>query len=86
MPPKQGRVPLSPPPIAAPPTTLQTRTPRLRGVGEVPNPQRPKAAVRVAHGGELRDLFEVFPDLPRPSRPSKRTAKPSKSIRFRTRR
>jgi hypothetical protein len=52
-------------------------------VGDVPNPRRPQV-VRVVDGGELRDLFAVFPDLPRPPRPPSRAARPSPLLRFRT--
>jgi len=34
----------------------------------VPNPTTPKL-VRDVRGGALKDLFEIFPDLPRPPRP-----------------
>ena len=39
--------------------------------GEVPHPRRPRV-VRDIHGNELMDLFEFFPDLPRPPRPRTR--------------
>jgi hypothetical protein len=45
--------------------------PEQHGVGAVPNPVRPKL-VRDVHGGALQDLFEIFPDLPRPTRPKGR--------------
>jgi hypothetical protein len=85
--PPPGRVPLSSrtDPMAAPPATRQTRTPRQRPVAVVPNPRRPKV-VRVVDGGELRDLFEVFPDLPRPARAPSRAVNPSSLLRFRTNR
>jgi hypothetical protein len=46
-------------PVAAPPPQ--------RGIGAPPNPRRPRV-VRDVHGNELMDLFEFFPDLPRPAR------------------
>lgn len=46
-------------------------TPRQRAAGKVPNPRRP-ALVRDIDGNELRDLFALFPDLPRPVRPTAR--------------
>jgi hypothetical protein len=72
MPPKHGRVPLSPhiDPMA---TTPAMPAPRQRPPVKVPNPRRPKV-VRVVGGGELRDLFEVFPDLPGPPRSRSRLA------------
>jgi hypothetical protein len=84
-PPRHGRVPLSPPIdlTAAPTAPQQTRAPRQRPVADVPNPRRPKA-VRVVDGGELRDLFAVFPDLPRPLRPPSGASRPSPLLRFRT--
>jgi hypothetical protein len=47
------------------------RVPQQRPVGEVPNPRTPKL-VRDVHGGVLKDMFEIFPDLPRPPRPAAR--------------
>jgi hypothetical protein len=44
-----------------------TVSPRHRGVGAVPNPRKP-GLKRDVHGNELRDLFQLFPDLPRPRR------------------
>jgi len=38
-----------------------------RGIKPPPNPRKPRL-VRDVHGNELRDLFEMFPDLPRPAR------------------
>src|SRR5262245_60071897 len=49
--------PRPPEPVAAPPPQ--------RGIGAPPNPRRPRI-VRDVHGNELMDLFELFPDLPRP--------------------
>jgi len=44
-----------------------THPPRERGVGKPPNPRKP-GLVRDVHGNELKDLFQLFPDLPRPPR------------------
>jgi len=44
-----------------------SHAPRERGVGPPPNPRKPQL-VRDVHGNELKDLFEFFPDLPRPAR------------------
>jgi hypothetical protein len=30
--------------------------------------------VRDVHGGDLKDMFEIFPDIPRPPRPSRKRA------------
>ena len=45
--------------------------------GGVPHPRRP-LPVRDVHGNELMDLFEFFPDLPRPVRP--RAALPPRRV------
>src|SRR5687768_2143421 len=65
-------------PLAAAPKLLgqtpigePTRAPRQRPVAKPPNPRRPKL-VHDADGGELMDLFAVFPDLPRPPRTASR--------------
>jgi hypothetical protein len=55
--------------------------PKERGVGKLPNPRKPKL-VRDVGGGALKDMFELFPDLPRPSRPGRRR-KASKTPRLR---
>lgn len=52
----QARVPLAP-----------ATAPRERGVTAPPNPRKPHLVLDV-HGNELKDLFEFFPDLPRPPR------------------
>jgi hypothetical protein len=51
--------PRLPEPVAA--------APPERGIAARPNPRRPRV-VRDVHGNELMDLFEFFPDLPRPPR------------------
>lgn len=59
------------PPPAAPPPPHVAKVPKAHAVATVPNPRKP-ALVRDVHGGALRDLFEIFPDLPRPPRPAAR--------------
>jgi len=44
-----------------------SHAPRERGIGAPPNPRKPQL-VRDVHGNELKDLFEFFPDLPKPAR------------------
>ena len=44
-----------------------THAPKERGIGSMPNPRKPQL-VRDVHGNELMDLFQLFPDLPRPPR------------------
>ena len=51
----------------APAKARVTRVPAQRPVAKVPNPKLPKL-VRDVHGGDLMDMFEIFPDLPRPPR------------------
>jgi hypothetical protein len=53
------------------PVARVKRAPQERGIGAVPNPRKPKL-VRAALGGALGDLFAIFRDLPRPSRPAPR--------------
>jgi hypothetical protein len=82
MPPPEGRVPPKRTMLPAPAERPISRVPRgdpmshvpVPHVGRVPaqhrvspppNPRRPRL-VRNVHGGELQDLFELFPDLPRP--------------------
>ena len=48
--------------------------PKERGITTRPNPRKPKL-VRDVHGNELMDLFQLFPDLPRPPRRSPRVPK-----------
>jgi hypothetical protein len=43
------------------------RPPTERPVGTPPNPRQLKP-LRHVGGGGLKDLFEIFPDLPRPPR------------------
>ena len=71
-PPRRGRVPSSLPivPAGKAPPSHPTRAPRQRPVAKVPRPRRPTLS-RARHGG-LCDLFEFFPDLPRPVRPASR--------------
>ncbi|HVG56830.1 MAG TPA: hypothetical protein VM846_20495 [Vicinamibacterales bacterium] len=73
-PPKHGRVPSRPPaePLKNAPQGQPTRAPRQRPVAKVPRPRRPQL-VRGSGTGALTDLFDVFPDLPRPRRPRTRS-------------
>ena len=48
-------------------TPEPTHVPNARGIGSLPNPRKPQL-VRDVHGNELMDLFQLFPDLPRPPR------------------
>jgi hypothetical protein len=61
------RTPKGKPLAQARPMQPAAIAPRERGVGPLPNPRKPKL-VRDVHGNELMDLFEFFPDLPRPRR------------------
>jgi len=76
VPPSRRKDPLSRPPgggapkNGAPKSRLR-RPPKERAVGKPPNPRMP-AKVRDVHGGVLKDLFQLFPDLPRPPRPGRR--------------
>ena len=62
-----------PPPLRGtprkPPVPHVGHPPEERRVAAVPNPRRPRL-VRDVHGGDLLDLFVIFPDLPRPARPT----------------
>jgi hypothetical protein len=58
-------------PIAHVPAQHIARVPDQHPVGPPPNPRKPKL-VRDVGGGVLGDLFELFPDLPRPRRPRAR--------------
>jgi hypothetical protein len=51
-----------------------TRAPKERGIGKTPNAQKPKL-VRDVHGNELKDLFQLFPDLQRVPRRAARVPK-----------
>lgn len=54
-----------------PPERGVGRAPREHRVAPPPNPRKPEL-VRDVHGGVLKDLFQMFPDLPRPVRPAAR--------------
>jgi hypothetical protein len=58
----QARIPE---PIHAPKERGVRETPKERGIGQNPHPRTPKL-VRDVRGNELKDMFEFFPDLPRP--------------------
>lgn len=68
--PRQGS-----PAAQAPAKPKPTRVPKPRAVGAVPNPRKPKL-VRDVDGGDLKDMFSVFRDLPRPRRPRPRLRNP----------
>jgi hypothetical protein len=72
-PPKSRAIPLVPKgdPFAQAPPARASRVPKQHAVGAPPNPRQPEL-VRDVHGGTLKDLFELFPDLPRPPRPTAR--------------
>jgi len=59
-------------PMSHAPLPHVSRPPEEHSAGKPPNPRKPKL-VRVLHGGPLRDLFQIFPDLRRPARPAPRT-------------
>lgn len=66
--PRERAIPATPkgaPLAQARPQQPAAAAPRERGVGALPNPRKPRL-VRDVHGNELMDLFEFFPDLPRP--------------------
>ena len=74
VPPERG-VPRTPRgnPLAQPrPPEPVAAAPPERGTAVLPNPRRPQL-VRDVHGNELMDLFDFFPDLPRPPRRRART-------------
>ena len=62
-PPRERAV--SAPPRGRVPAQRASHPPPEHQVASPPNPRRP-AVVRDVHGNELKDLFVVFPDLPRP--------------------
>jgi hypothetical protein len=62
------------------PTAHVARAPKLEPLGKPPNPRKPKL-VRDVHGNELKDLFQMFPDLPRPRRPAPRVRPQRKARR-----
>ena len=59
-------------PMAHAPLPHVARAPEEHPAGKPPNPRKPKLA-RDVHGGSLKDLFQIFPDLPRPAHPAPRT-------------
>ena len=58
-------------PRAHTPSAHVGRAPTEHPAGKVPNPRK-ATLVRDVHGGDLKDLFVIFPDLPRPARPPRR--------------
>ena len=62
-PPRERAV--SAPPRGNVPAPRASHPPPEHQVGSPPNPRRP-GLVRDVHGNELKDLFVLFPDLPRP--------------------
>ena len=79
-----GRVPRPRAPGAVPkghatahaPVRPVARPPKARPVGKAPNPRRPRL-VKEVHGNELKDMFAIFKDLPRPARPAPRLPPPA---------
>ena len=65
------------------PVSHIARVPAPHLIGPLPNPRRPKL-VRVVRGGVLGDLFEFFPDLPRPFRPPARVPLRLRRLRLRS--
>ena len=61
-------------PKGGPPKSRVKPAPRERGVGKPPNPRKP-TLVRDVAGGILKDMFQIFKDLPRPRRTHGRKAK-----------
>jgi hypothetical protein len=59
-------------PLAHAPLPHMARAPEEHRAGKPPSPRMPKQARRV-HGSSLNDLFQIFPDLPRPAHPAPRT-------------
>ena len=69
-PPRPRGVPRTPKgePLAQPrPPEPVAAAPPERGVAARPHPRKPQLVPDV-HGNELKDLFDFFPDLPRPPR------------------
>jgi hypothetical protein len=62
-----ARTPKGAPLAQARPVQPSAAAPRERGVAMRPNPRKPQIVPDV-HGNELKDMFEFFPDLPRPVR------------------
>ena len=58
-------------PIAQAPAPAVTRAPKVRPVGKPPNPRKPRL-IKDVGGNELKDMFAIFKDLPRPHRPAPR--------------
>jgi hypothetical protein len=59
-------------PLGQPPRErVVGQPPRERVVGQRPNPRKPRLVPDI-NGNELKDLFQMFPDLPRPWRPAPR--------------
>ncbi len=56
------------------------RAPKEHAVGKPPNPRKP-ALVRDVDGGDLKDMFAIFPDIPRPPRPGRQRKVPHRTIR-----
>ena len=61
--------PIGKTPMEHAPSTHVARPPVEHPAGKPLNPRRLKPA-RDVHSGNLQDLFEFFPDLPRPARPA----------------
>jgi hypothetical protein len=80
-PPERGvpRTPKGQPLAQARPLQPSGAPPPERGAGPTPHPRKPPL-VRDIHGNELMDLFDFFPDLPRPRR------RPARLVLRRTRR
>jgi hypothetical protein len=70
-------------PVGRAPVPQFNRAPKPRPVGAPPNPRRPRL-VKDVNGNELKDMFAIFKDLPRPARPAPRL--PSRLRRGRPRR
>jgi hypothetical protein len=64
-----------PPKGGAPASRARHGAPKERPVGKPPNPTKPQL-VRDVDGGALKNMFDIFPDLPRPPRPGRRRTLP----------